>query len=109
MSRVMIKERGLGEVIADGIVGENVHEIENGWYFSPFAVDTTHLKVTERIYTCPYKGVCYWVDLETPELHAQNVAWIYFEPKRGYEHIAGHIAFDRRGSTATQALVAEVA
>lgn len=109
MSRVMIKDRATGSVIAEGILGETVHEIEAGWYFPLNLVDTAYLHVTERIFTCPYKGISYWIDMESPELHAQNVAWVFYEPKRGYEHIAGHIAFDRRGSTATLALAAEVA
>lgn len=107
MSRVVIKDRSTGGVIAEGVLGETVHEIETGWYFPPSSVDATYLSVTERIFACPYKGVSYWIDMESPEMHAQNVAWIFYEPKRGYERIAGYIGFDRRGSTATSAMFVE--
>ncbi|MBL8131372.1 MAG: DUF427 domain-containing protein [Anaerolineae bacterium] len=109
MTHVMIKNRVDGNIIAQGVLGQDVHEIEAGWYFPPEAVDSTHLLVTERTYSCPYKGVCYWVDMETPDMHVQNIAWIYYEPKRGYEKIKGYVGFSSRGSTGTTALIGETA
>ncbi|MCK6577347.1 MAG: DUF427 domain-containing protein [Anaerolineae bacterium] len=103
----MITNRFDGNIIAQGIQGQDVHEIESGWYFPPEAVDTTHLIVTGRTYTCPYKGVCYWVDMETPDMHVQNVAWVYNQPKRGYEKIKDYIGFSSRGSAGTTVLVEE--
>ncbi|MBK8020526.1 MAG: DUF427 domain-containing protein [Chloroflexi bacterium] len=109
MKRVIIKSRATGNVIAQGILGQDVHEVESSWYFPPELVDMTHMMVTERTYTCPYKGVCYWVDMETSAIRAQNVAWIYYEPKRGYERIKGYVGFSNRGSTGTDALIGELA
>lgn len=34
-------------------------------------------------------------------MSAKNIAWVYEEPMAGYEHIAGHIAFYGRETSAT--------
>lgn len=109
MNQVMIKESATGIVLAEGVLDETVRQIESGWYFPPESVDMTYLQITQRTYTCPYKGVCYWIDLDAPDMHAQNVAWVYQNPKRGYEAIKGYIAFNRKGSPATVAVQAETA
>ncbi|MDZ4769779.1 MAG: DUF427 domain-containing protein [Chloroflexota bacterium] len=106
MQIVSIKDRTTGTTIAEGLLGQDVYELEDSWYFPVEQVEMITLNVTERIYTCPYKGVCYWIDLETDGMHAQNIAWVYEKPKRGYERIAGHIGFSKHG---TIALAAELA
>lgn len=80
----------------------SVEILEGNWYFDRAAVQMGHLVVTERTYTCPYKGVCYWVDLELPGLNSRNIAWVYENPKPGYEMIAGRIAFYARETSATR-------
>lgn len=79
-----------------------VRLFEGNLYFAPEAVNMDHLKVTERTYTCPYKGVCYWIDLETDAGWAQNVGWVYREPKAGYEFIKDQIAFYNRETSGTR-------
>ncbi|RMF80265.1 MAG: DUF427 domain-containing protein [Chloroflexi bacterium] len=96
-----IKERISGEVIASGEPDETVQVFEGNWYFSPDVVDMKYLKVTERTYTCPYKGTCYWVDLEAPGNTARNVGWIYENPLPGYEFIKDKVAFYARTTNAT--------
>ena len=90
---VTIKARETGEVLAQGAEGGQAQRFEGNWYFDPDTVATGLLKVTERTYTCPYKGTCFWVDLESAGQRAQNVAWVYDEPKKGYEHIKGKYGF----------------
>jgi len=99
-----IKTRNGEEVIASGVRGENVLDFEGNWYFAPDAVNMEHLKVTERIYTCPYKGVCFWIDLETPNGVMTNVAWVYRKPKPGYEFIKDQIGFYARNTQAVLAV-----
>ena len=89
----VIRERMSGTVLASGVLGETVQMLEGSWYFAPESVDRTHLRVSTRIYTCPYKGICHWIDLNTPHVRAQSVAWVYENPKVGYELIKGHIGF----------------
>jgi uncharacterized protein (DUF427 family) len=100
--RYTIKERAGGTLIASG-THESIHELEGSWYFPPEAVNTSLLRITKRTYNCPYKGVCYWVDLESPRGRAQNIAWVYMHPKPGYDMIRGMFGFydhDTAGTTA---------
>ena len=98
----IVKERSNGEIIAAAKDHQTVRVFEGNWYFKPEAVNMQHLKVTDRIYTCPYKGVCYWIDLEAPDgTKAKNVAWVYRDPKPTYEFIKDQIAFYTRPTEGT--------
>ena len=99
-----IKERSTGSIIASGVENETVRLFEGAWYFKPELVNMEYLHVTERIYTCPYKGVCYWIDIETPDgQRAQNIGWVYRQPKPGYEFIKDEIGFSARSTQVTLA------
>jgi uncharacterized protein (DUF427 family) len=98
----VIKARPSGEVLASGEEQVGVVRFEGNWYFDPEGVNTESLRMTDRIYTCPYKGVCYWVDLESADQQARNVAWVYVEPKKGYEHIKGKYGFYAGTRAATE-------
>lgn len=92
-------------IIADGIMQQHQVRIHEGqWYFSPDLVDMSRLVVTERTYTCPYKGVCFWIDLVTPDLKVQNVAWVYQNPKPDYTFIKDQIGFYSRPTKGTIAV-----
>lgn len=101
--KLIINEKMTGTQIAAGEEDQTARVFEGNWYFDPNAVDASHLKVTERTYTCPYKGTCFWIDLESPEGRAQNVAWVYNNPKPGYEHIKDQIGFYARDTAGTTA------
>lgn len=100
---LVIKARSTEQTIAasddNGVV-----KLEGNWYFAPESVDMTKLKITTRTYTCPYKGTCYWIDLDTPEAKAQNVAWVYQTPKPDYEMIKDRIGFYARSTSSTLAI-----
>lgn len=101
----IVKEKDSGQVIAAGKTSDKTALLfEGNWYFAPDAVDMSHLKVTNRTYTCPYKGVCFWVDLESPTLQAKNIGWVYNNPKPGYEMIKDHIGFYARDTSGTVAV-----
>lgn len=102
--RFTIKLKDTNMIIAQGKTEETAQSFEGHWYFSPEVVDQQYLIQTERTYTCPYKGVCYWLDLQTPDLHARNVAWVYPQPLPGYEFIQDKIAFYARDTLGTTAL-----
>ncbi len=102
----VIKDRSSGEILASGIPGEDVIVMEGNWYFAPEVVKQDYLRVTDRSYTCPYKGVCYWIDLKSPTTRAQNIAWVYEDPKAGYSAIKGYIAFYSQNTQGT--LAAEI-
>lgn len=90
--RITIKNKQTNEPIASAIVDDGVILFEGAWYFDPKYVDQNHLTVTDRVYDCPYKGLCYWIDLDSPA-PAENVGWTYFDIKPGYEFIKDWIAF----------------
>jgi uncharacterized protein (DUF427 family) len=96
-----VKERTTNQVIAKGIENQQVHPLEGNLYFEPEAVNMEHLRITERTYTCPYKGVCYWIDLESPNGRFQNIAWVYQNPKSGYERIQDRIGFYTHDTSGT--------
>ena len=78
-----ITEKATGEVLASAEEGD-VLEFEGNLYFDPEAVAADRLTVTEETYTCPYKGTCNWVDVRDG---ARHVAWVYPDPKAGFEKI----------------------
>ena len=90
---IIIKDAKTGDVLASAIEGAGVQLFEGTWYFDREFVNMTHLVVTERIYICPYKGVCYWIDLEAPDHQAKDVAFTYFDLKPGYEFIQDRVGF----------------
>ncbi|MBZ0275207.1 MAG: DUF427 domain-containing protein [Anaerolineae bacterium] len=78
---------------------DGIQPFEGNWYFAPENVDMAHLHVSDRTYTCPYKGVCFWIDMEDEDGRvARNVAWIYYNPKPGYEFIKDQIGFYSRST-----------
>ncbi|NWG16491.1 MAG: DUF427 domain-containing protein [Chloroflexi bacterium] len=99
---VCIQERQNSSVIASGDESA-VLEFEGAWYFMPEDVNMDYLRFSDRTYTCPYKGVCYWIDLELPSgQRAKNVGWVYRQPKAGYEFIKDRIGFYGRDTAGLQ-------
>lgn len=72
---------------------DKIIRLEGNWYFHPSVIDPDHFKITDRLYSCPYKGTCNWVDFEHGKLYLPDVAWTYPETLPGYEHIAGWYGF----------------
>lgn len=89
---IQIKTVQTDEILATGKRNQDVQLFEGAWYFDQDAVDMTHLKVSDRTYTCPYKGICYWIDLELPDhTPVKNVGFTYFNTNDGYEFIQDKI------------------
>ncbi len=99
---IVIKERSSDLQLAKGEPEADVVKYEGNWYFLPSAVDQNVLKLTDRTYTCPYKGTCHWVDVTKPDgSTVKDVAWVYAAPKAGHEILAGRYGFyaGSRGAT----------
>lgn len=104
MPMMVIRNKYTDEVIASGSSADDTARVfEGAWYFPTDRVDTSQLKLTERTYNCPYKGICYWYDMDTPDGNARNIAWVYQNPLPNYAQYAGWIAFYPRESAATTA------
>jgi uncharacterized protein (DUF427 family) len=102
---VIIREAGSGIVLAQGELGDQVVGYEGNLYFQPDAVNRGVLRVTERTYTCPYKGTCNWVDYQGSDGRVvQDVAWVYARVKPGHEVIEGRFGFyaGTRGATSLE-------
>jgi uncharacterized protein (DUF427 family) len=103
---VAILEKDSGAVLAEA--GESAGVLvryEGNLYFAPDAVTPEVLKVTDRTYTCPYKGLCHWVDYVGPDGRTvKDVAWVYDNPNPGHEVIRGRYGFyaGNRGPTRQQ-------
>ena len=91
--RIVTITSSSGETLASGTEPEEVFELEGNWYFDPARVNAAALDVTERTYTCPYKGTCRWVDFVGEEGRIPQVAWVYRDPLPGYERIDGRYGF----------------
>ena len=91
---VTISERDSGTQLAQADVGPSLVKYEGNWYFDPTALKVDVLRVTERTYTCPYKGTCNWVDYVGPDGRTvRDVAWVYPKVKPGHEVIEGRYGF----------------
>ncbi|MFQ6673157.1 MAG: DUF427 domain-containing protein [Fidelibacterota bacterium] len=95
--KVTIKNASTGEIIASS---SNPLRFESYYYFDERDVNADLLVVSDRIYTCSYKGQCFWIDLRSspPEegnngIVQENVAWVYRTPQPGFEEIKGKIGF----------------
>ncbi len=93
---ITIRDAENGSVLAQGTLDQDVIVIEGTYYFERAKVNFDALKVSARTYTCPYKGVSLWIDLDTPACKIENVAWVYDNVKPGYEQIQGRIGFYMR-------------
>jgi uncharacterized protein (DUF427 family) len=101
----IIRENGSRTVLAEAASRDQVLTYEGNLYFDPAAVRKDVLQVTERTYTCPYKGTCHWVDFNGPDGRTvKDVAWVYASPKPGHEAIKDRYGFyaGRRGSTSQE-------
>ena len=90
---ITIISTATGDVLARGVEGQTVVRLENNWYFDSAVVNHDALTITERVYICPHKGSCFWIDLNLPNTDASDVAWVYTIVKPHYEHIKDKIAF----------------
>jgi uncharacterized protein (DUF427 family) len=92
---IIIREAKSGAKLAEGDEdGQDVVKYEGNLYFAPAAVEGDVLKLTERTYTCPHKGICHWVDYVGSDGQVtRDVAWVYANPKPGHEIIKDRYGF----------------
>lgn len=81
-----------GAVIARA-PADKVYNIENNWYIHPDYVDHDWFVTSDRIYDCPIKGSCLWVDIKAGKTFSNNASWIYTKTLPDYDHINGWYGF----------------
>lgn len=72
---------------------EQVQKIDGNYYIHPALIDMSRFEISDRIYLCPAKGKSVWVDLKTESGWINDICWVYPEPKKKYQHIAGWFGF----------------
>lgn len=85
-----------GEVIAESRRTIRVLETAGApvWYLPPADVRLDLLRPSGSAHTvCEWKGVAVYLDLAVGRTVVARAGWSYPSPQRGYEAIAGHIAF----------------
>ena len=77
------------QVIAEG---ETIN-VEGYDYFRPENVNMEFLKKTDQTYVCSWKGECEFFDVIVGAAVSKGAGWVYPNPKKEAENIAGRIAF----------------
>lgn len=90
---ICVIRRADGKVLVRVDKPEQVITMGDAYYFHPDTVALNGLKQSGRIYQCPLKGTCYWIDLITEKGAVIDASWIYPEPKEDYRHITGWYGF----------------
>ena len=91
---ITIRDAHNGALLASAPVEAGVQLFEGAWYFDQEQVQMHRLIITDRTYTCPYKGVCYWIDMESEDGHTcSNIGFTYFKVNPGYESFKDQIGF----------------
>ena len=102
MSTIREKESGITLATApDG--SDMVVTHEGNIYFDTSAIDEKFLRVSDRTYTCPVKGICHWIDFIEPleGRTVRDIGWVYNKTNPGHEAIQGKYGFyaGNRGGT----------
>ena len=88
----MVKATWNNQVIAES---DDTVIVEGNHYFPADAIKSTYFKSSELNTTCPYKGVASYYTIVVDGEENPDAAWYYPETKRGFEKIAGRVAFWR--------------
>jgi uncharacterized protein (DUF427 family) len=68
------------QVIAEADKDKLIY-IEGNWYFPPGSVNQEYLTKSPTPYTCPWKGVCQYFNVEKDGKVSKDNAWAYPNPK----------------------------
>lgn len=92
MSKITIRINNDDHILLQA-QGNQLQEVEKNYYIHPDLIDMSQFEVSDRIYNCPVKGICFWVDLKTDLGWINDICWVYPEPKKAYQGIAGWYGF----------------
>ncbi|MEM1120941.1 MAG: DUF427 domain-containing protein [Bacteroidota bacterium] len=69
--------------------------VEGNHYFPPTSINKSYFKESDLHTTCPYKGVASYYTISVDGKDNKDAAWYYPSTKKGFEQIAGYVAFWR--------------
>ena len=84
MSTITIRMKNDNSILLQAS-GDQLQLIENNYYVHPDLIDMSLFEISDRIYNCPVKGICLWVDLKTDLGWINDICWVYPEPKKAYQ------------------------
>jgi uncharacterized protein (DUF427 family) len=84
-----------GETIADTTRAQRVLETSHPpvYYIPSEDIQMEYLHESPQSSFCEFKGWASYYTVQVREQRAENAAWSYAEPARGYESIRGYVAF----------------
>jgi uncharacterized protein (DUF427 family) len=83
-----------GAVIAEAPESD-VEIVEGNVYFRMQAVHQEFLRASDKVSTCPWKGLANYYDVTVNGEVNEDAAWTYRDPKEAAKAIAGRVAFWR--------------
>ena len=83
----------VGETVIAEAPVEDLIKIEGNWYFPPSSVHDELISTSPTPYTCPWKGVCEYLNVTVDGQELTDRAWRYPDPYPG--------AFERVGKDFT--------
>jgi len=96
MTRVRIRHRQTGTVLADGPVGWGITPFEGNYYVRKKFLKTEGFRVNYLPGLCFYKFLYVWMDLHLDDGgRIRNLAWMYWLPNPLFPFIWFRIALPR--------------
>jgi uncharacterized protein (DUF427 family) len=103
MTRITIKKIETGEIIAEGVVGDNSIEFEGNYYFDRSDVNLENSEIRENAYHCPTKlSDCdyYFLRNQAGKSYYKEFAWVYPKITNSlFAQIEGKIGFYPKGNS----------
>ena len=77
------------------VIATSTHTVvvEGNHYFPLDGVDREHLRPSDHVSVCPWKGTASYFDVVVGDGVNPNAAWTYRDPKAAAVEIAGRVAF----------------
>jgi len=77
--------------------------LENSWYFPPQSVKQTLLRKSNTPYTCPWRGVCQYLDVGAGDEWSHDAAWSFHDLLPGavarvHKDFTHYVAFPKDGA-----------
>lgn len=96
MSRICIRHRQSGQLLADGPVGWGITPFEGNLYIGRQYLETEAFEPNFIPGFCPYKFFYVWMDLKLPGRDpVKDVGWMYWLPNPLLPFIAFRVAVPR--------------
>ena len=94
-SRIRIRHRPSGQLLAEGRRGWDITPFEGNFYIRKKCLRTDNFKANYIPGFCPYKFFYTWMDLRLPDGRSQSLGWMYWLPNPLFPFIWFRVAVPR--------------